>query len=643
MKFRASMKRILAVLLVTALIFCASGCNDIVGKSDIPNTDTSSEEENTMKPSENQTADTLCHILVLGQSLSMGYATEQCLPDLHLENAYMFKQVRTQDFGYVFGITKEEYEATPDIWESKFYAELTPLHETGGNGHADMQWESASWNEYETPCSGIILGLNNAYRAAGTAGGTPYKTLISAPGIGGTDISAYAADGSIYRRAKKDIENGMRLATEQGWNYEVLAVVWLQGENNYLTDMPSYRNSLLDIKQTYMDMICRMTGQSSTIPFISYQTMSQNNYYGYGTQNPALAQMAAASEAQNHIYIAAPCYQFAMATDRVHLTNTASRDLGILIGHELYRVLNGDNRIFSPIQTVVSDNTASLSFDFEIALDTEGVHASHDLSVIKENGGFFCYDAEGNPLSVKSKLAENMRELTLETDGDIALIAYGFDPYAKEGRSYTYGGAVRRADSSEGTESSISAYMPVQLLYGVLPEAPDKQLPDSIAGRSELVLSEQNPVGAGCKDPDVMRDGVIPQSNESYSEVQYDTYTGRGDDHEEYYGYLFDKTYRVKTVIYTDGAHFSNGGWFKDGSLRIEAYLDGQWVEVSAHSSPEYPTSNSMATFKSNYHTYTFTLTEPTVCDGIRIIGSAGGEQHFTSISELQIEGEAIS
>ena len=47
----------------------------------------------------------LCHIVLLGQSLSMGFATEHCLEPLKFKNAYMIKQVRTQDFVYIFGIT----------------------------------------------------------------------------------------------------------------------------------------------------------------------------------------------------------------------------------------------------------------------------------------------------------------------------------------------------------------------------------------------------------------------------------------------------------------------------------------------------------------------------------------------------------
>ena len=100
--------------------------------------------------------DTLYHILVLGQSLSMGFATLQTLPPIAAKNAYMFHRVRSQDFGYIFGITKEEYAVDPGRWEGEFYHTLQPLCESGGDGDAGKCWESASPAEFETPCSGII-------------------------------------------------------------------------------------------------------------------------------------------------------------------------------------------------------------------------------------------------------------------------------------------------------------------------------------------------------------------------------------------------------------------------------------------------------------------------------------------------------
>ncbi len=164
---------------------------------------------------------------------------------------------------------------------------------------------------------------------------------------------------------------------------------------------------------------------------------------------------------------------------------------------------------------------------------------------------------------------------------------------------------------------------------------------DSIAEESIIIVSESNPGGAGCKDIEIIRDGIIPKSGESHEKVQYDTFTNRSDEHEEYFGYMFRRSYTVSSLSFTEGAHFSNGGWFKDGSIRVEVLIDGNWMTVETDVNPAYPNGNAQGKFGKNYQTYTFTLKTPTSCSGIRIIGSAGGDANFSSAAELSVEGIA--
>ncbi len=172
-------------------------------------------------------------------------------------------------------------------------------------------------------------------------------------------------------------------------------------------------------------------------------------------------------------------------------------------------------------------------------------------------------------------------------------------------------------------------------------ENPTYSKSGSIAEESIIIVSESNPGGAGCKDIEIIRDGIIPKSGESHEKVQYDTFTNRGDEHEEYFGYLFRRSYTISSLSFTEGAHFDNGGWFKDDSIRIEALIDGKWVTVACEVDPSYPSGNVQGKFGRNYQTYTFTLKTPTSCSGIRVAGLAGGAANFTSAAELSVEGVA--
>lgn len=152
-----------------------------------------------------------------------------------------------------------------------------------------------------------------------------------------------------------------------------------------------------------------------------------------------------------------------------------------------------------------------------------------------------------------------------------------------------------------------------------------------------ILVSQTNPVGAGCKDIGIIRDGVLGKPGDSHGTVQYDTYVGSPDDHEEFYGYIFRHKAEISEVVFTEGAHFDNGGWFKNGSIRLELLIDGVWTEADCTVSPDYPDGDSQGVFGSPYTTYTFELDDVTECSGIRIIGEAGGTAHFTSVSELSV------
>ena len=155
---------------------------------------------------------------------------------------------------------------------------------------------------------------------------------------------------------------------------------------------------------------------------------------------------------------------------------------------------------------------------------------------------------------------------------------------------------------------------------------------------SELapIVSVEVPTGGGSKDISVICDGVIPTVDDANDTMQYDTYIGRTESAEDYYGYTFPKTYTVKELVFAEGNHFNNGGWFEMGMVRIEALVGGEWKTVEAACDPEYPSALTQDDAGEPYEVYTFTF-DPIECDGIRIIGIAGGAASFISCSELKV------
>lgn len=159
----------------------------------------------------------------------------------------------------------------------------------------------------------------------------------------------------------------------------------------------------------------------------------------------------------------------------------------------------------------------------------------------------------------------------------------------------------------------------------------------NIAPNMVPVCSVTAPTGTGNKNIYIINNGAAGVS----LDTQYDTYNGYLNTHKDYVGYLFTTECEVDTVVFTEGMNFDNGGWFANGDITVQALINGTWTDVKTKTSPKYPVGNAKEDFGEDFEEYTFTFDSIT-CDGIRVIGTAGGAAGFISVSELAVMGAEI-
>ncbi len=157
----------------------------------------------------------------------------------------------------------------------------------------------------------------------------------------------------------------------------------------------------------------------------------------------------------------------------------------------------------------------------------------------------------------------------------------------------------------------------------------------NLAELGTIIATVTKPMGVGSQDLDVIRDGKYGYQYTG----QYDTFAYSATDHEEYIGYCFGETFTFDKILFTEGMNFDDGGWFKNGSLRVQALVGGAWKDVNATVSPSYPISDSKSDFGTDFESYSMVF-EPITASGIRIIGMAGGRMHFISVAELEVYGK---
>ncbi len=157
---------------------------------------------------------------------------------------------------------------------------------------------------------------------------------------------------------------------------------------------------------------------------------------------------------------------------------------------------------------------------------------------------------------------------------------------------------------------------------------------DDISAQGSFVgeifsLIPPHPIGGGNWDPQVMHDGDFPPIGNDDSARQYDTYHGGDQGSVDWIGYQFAQPVELGKLVFQEGKHFWDGGWFD--TLAVEALIGGTWMTVSGLVvSPAYPGDNGVS-----YETFEFTF-DPVVTDGIRIYGDPGGSAGFISVGELR-------
>ncbi|MBT7304319.1 MAG: DUF1080 domain-containing protein, partial [Victivallales bacterium] len=160
----------------------------------------------------------------------------------------------------------------------------------------------------------------------------------------------------------------------------------------------------------------------------------------------------------------------------------------------------------------------------------------------------------------------------------------------------------------------------------------------NLATRGQIIASVMKPGGGGSKNPETIRDGVHGKTGGTDSKLQFDTFDGGRGPQTEHMGYTFESKHDFRTIVFQEGKHFGNGGWFEDGSLEVEVREGGIWRKVPAKIAPAYPNGWTMSDFGRSFETYTISLNASG--DGIRLVGLAGGSKPFISVGELAVYSE---
>jgi hypothetical protein len=149
-----------------------------------------------------------------------------------------------------------------------------------------------------------------------------------------------------------------------------------------------------------------------------------------------------------------------------------------------------------------------------------------------------------------------------------------------------------------------------------------------------IIARVTSPLGGG-RNIEVIRDGDKPPVGNVDSARQYDTYDGVNAADEDWIGYAYATPKTFMRVVFQEGKHFVDGGWFE--TLTVQVRHGGVWSDVSGLTiTPSYAGNNGIG-----FETYLLDFA-PTVGEAIRIVGAPGGSADFISIGELEVFGSLV-
>ncbi len=143
-------------------------------------------------------------------------------------------------------------------------------------------------------------------------------------------------------------------------------------------------------------------------------------------------------------------------------------------------------------------------------------------------------------------------------------------------------------------------------------------------------LTPPHPLGSGNQDPEIIRDGDMPPLGTQDAQRQYDTFHAGDQGSLDWIGYSFPTTRVFHALVFQEGVHHPDGGWFDQ--LRVQVGDGTHWSLVpSSVATPSYGNANG-----ADFGTYRLEFA-PAVGTQIRVVGVPGGSGGYISVGELRV------
>ena len=191
-------------------------------------------------------------------------------------------------------------------------------------------------------------------------------------GHGLTDIKGLMKPVGPYMKFIEEIDHAYQRAQELGWDFQIPAVCWMQGESD-IADYPNTDYKEL-FHQMYNDLntdIKQITHQTNDIRIICYQSSAltkgdrfkNNNYSGTESKTPKIQMELVRDDSM--IWAMGPTYPYDYLREALHIDAIGQKRIGDLAAKSALGIIRNEPRFIGlvPMETKVEGNTISIVFN----------------------------------------------------------------------------------------------------------------------------------------------------------------------------------------------------------------------------------------------------------------------------------------
>ena len=268
-------------------------------------------------------------------------------------------------------------------------------------------------------------------------------------GQDGTIISNLGKDSEPYQKLIKDIKTAYKSARSNGWEFEMPALCWMQGESNmckYSED--NYKKLFLKFQKDINSDVKQITNQKKDVDIICYQTNSlarakHFNPIAYNCPEMVVPQTQLELIRDNPLFHASgPTYPYDCVNDIIHIDGCGQQRHGILAALAALDILrHQDNRrgLF-PNKIEYGDTEVIIEFNIPcppLKFDT--------IQVVKvDNFGFSVITPDNRNIAQEATIQENNVHINCSEQPKGCRVRYAVNgDYMKSGRLYGPRGNLR--------------------------------------------------------------------------------------------------------------------------------------------------------------------------------------------------------